>query len=102
MYSRTIGWTLTSLSFLSGLLPNLHAAAQSDYANRQSGNRRYASGTESRASGGRGRARRGGDGRHGRDGRGRGRGGGRGGSGMEKHMNGVDVSDPHRNFTSEE
>ena len=94
-----------AMSFISGLISTLQSAAQSEYGSRYSGKRRYVSATDSRDSRGRGRARRGGDGR-GRDGRGRGRGGGRsggrGGNNLRKFMNGVDISDPHRNFTSEE
>ena len=93
-------------SFVAGLISTLHTSAQSEYGSRNSGGkRRYVSATDSRDSRGRGRARRGGDGR-GRDGRGRDRGGGygggRGSNTLRKYMNGVDVSDPHRNFTSEE
>ena len=90
-----------AIAFLSSLISSVHTAAKSAYTHRQSNKRRYVSsvGSDGR---GRGRARRGGDGR-GRDGRGRGRYGGRGGgSNLKKYMNGVDVSDPHRNFTSDE
>ena len=97
-----------ALAFLSSLISNIHAAAQSEYVNRQSNKRRYVSGVDSREGRGRGRARRGGDGDgdgdgRGRDGRGRGRTGGRGGGGnLNRYMNGVLDSDPHRNFTSDE
>ena len=94
-----------AMSFMAGLISTMYTSAKSDYGSRSSsGKRRYVSATDSRDSRGRGRARRGGDGR-GRDGRGRGRGGGYGGGrggGLKKYMNGVDVSDPHRNFTSDE
>ncbi|KAI2495964.1 hypothetical protein MHU86_18531 [Fragilaria crotonensis] len=93
--------------FLSGLIANMHASAQLDYANRQqSGNkRRYVSamGTNDQR-GGRGRARQGG----GRSGQRTGRGGGQGrggrGRGNERrtYANNVDITDPHRNFTSDE
>ena len=94
--------------FLSSLIANTHAAAQLDYSNRHAGNkRRYVSATGSNDQrGGRGRARRG-DGRFGQRG---GRGGGRGrdgrgrGRGNERrsYANNVDITDPHRNFTSDE
>jgi len=94
--------------FLSSLIANTHAAAQLDYSNRHAGNkRRYVSAMGSNDQrGGRGRARRG-DGRfgqrggrssgRGREGRGRGRGNER-----RSYANNVDVTDPHRNFTSDE
>ena len=74
-----------AVEFLSGLILSIHAAAQLDYANRQSGNkRRYVSAMGSiDQRGGRGRARQGSghigqpsgySGGRGRDGRGRGRG----------------------------
>ena len=95
-------------SFLSGLISNLHSGAQLDYANRQGKRTRYVSALDSNdGRGGRGRARRGG-GRYGqpsgRGGRGRdGRGRGREGRGNNKvRINNVDISDPHRNFTSNE
>jgi hypothetical protein len=100
-------------TFLSGLIANIHSAAQLDYGNRFSGKKRYVSATDSRdrdgRGGGRGRFRRG-DGRFndrggrgsGRDGRGRGgRDNGRGG-GTPVRLNGVDVTDPNRNFTPQE
>jgi hypothetical protein len=94
--------------FMSGLISNIHAAAQLDYANRHSaGNkRRYVSAMGSNDQrGGRGRARHGdnrsgqrsGRGGRGRDGRGRGRGNAR-----RTFANNVDITDPHRNFSSEE
>ncbi|KAI2492944.1 hypothetical protein MHU86_21583 [Fragilaria crotonensis] len=97
-----------AVEFLSGLISSIHAAAQLDYANRHSGNkRRYVSAMGSNDQrGGRGRARQGGgrsgqrggrsNGR-GRDGRGRGRGNER-----RTYANNVDITDPHRNFTSDE
>lgn len=96
--------------FMSGLISNIHAAAQLDYANRHSGTnkRRYVSAMGSNDQrGGRGRARQG-DGRfgqrggrgnagRGRDGRGRGRGNTR-----RTFANNVDITDPHRNFSADE
>lgn len=91
-------------NFLSGLISNIHAGAQIDYANRHSGKRRYVSavGSNDFGRGGRGRARRGGGryetgrgGGHGRDGRGR-------GTPRKTYINNVDVTDPNRNFTSDE
>ena len=94
--------------FMSGLISNIHAAAQLDYANRHSaGNKRRcvsAMGSNDQR-GGRGRARQGdgrsgqrsGRGGRGRDGRGRGRGNAR-----RTFANNVDITDPHRNFSSEE
>jgi hypothetical protein len=100
-------------TFLSGLIANIHSAAQLDYGNRFSGKKRYVSATDSRdrdgRGGGRGRFRRG-DGRFNdrggrggnRDGRGRGgRDSGRGG-GTPVRLNGVDVTDPNRSFTPQE
>jgi hypothetical protein len=100
-------------TFLSGLIANIHSAAQLDYGNRFSGKKRYVSATDSRdrdgRGGGRSRFRRG-DGRFnnrsgqggGRDGRGRGgRNNGRGG-GTPVRLNGVDVTDPNRSFTPQE
>jgi hypothetical protein len=85
--------------FLSSLIANTHAAAQLDYSNRHAGNkRRYVSAMGSNDQrGGRGRARRG-DGRFGQ------RGGRSSGRGNERRLyaNNVDVTDPHRNFTSDE
>ena len=96
-----------AVNFMSGLVANLHASAQLDYANRNSaGNkRRYVSATDS--TGGRGRARTGGrsgqrGGRHsgrGRDNRGSGRGRG---EYRRTFANNVDISDPHRNFSADE
>ncbi len=96
-------------SFLSGLISSIHSAAQLDYASRHSNKRRYVSAFNSLdGRGGRGRARRGGGrfgqqsgrGGRGRDGRGR---GGPGGRGQQRvRMNDVDITDPHRNFTSDE
>ena len=79
-------------NFLSGLISNIHSAAQLDYANRHSGKKRYISTVDSRDQhGGRGRFRRGGrSGERGRGGDGRGR-GGRGGS-RRMQINGVDMS----------
>lgn len=96
-------------SFLSGLVANLHSGAQLDYASRTSGKRRYISGVDSNdGRGSRGRARRGG-GRYGTQpgrggGRGRGDRGGRGGRGGRERiwLNRVDITDPHRTFTSYE
>jgi len=89
-------------NFLSGLISNIHSAAQLDYANRHSGKKRYISAVDSRDQrGGRGRFRRGGrSGERGRGGDSRGR-GGRGGS-RRMQINGVDVTDPTRNFTADE
>jgi len=97
-----------AVTFMSGLVANLHASAQLDYANRNSaGNkRRYVSAMNSSGqSGGRGRARTGGrygqrGGRNngrGRDNRGRGR-----GEYRRTFANNVDISDPHRNFSADE
>jgi hypothetical protein len=48
-------------NFLSGLISNIHSAAQLDYANRHSGKKRYISAVDLRDQrGGRGRFRRGG------------------------------------------
>lgn len=97
-------------SFLSGLISNIHSAAQLEYANRNTSKRRYISAADSYDTrGGRGRARRGG-GRFGqrsgggnRGGRGRdARGRGRGGSRMRSYINNIDVTDPHRNFSADE
>ena len=85
---------------------NRHAAAQHDYANRHgaNGRRRYVSATGSngdrgagcgRGQGGRSRSQRGGRG----TGRGRGRTNGRA---TRAYINNVDITDPHRNFTSAE
>jgi hypothetical protein len=99
-------------TFLSGLIANIHSAAQLDYGNKFSGKKRYVSATDTRdrdgRGGGRGRFRRG-DGRFndrsgrggGRDGRGRGgRDSGRGGNTVR--LNGIDVTDPNRSFTPQE
>ena len=97
-----------AVEFLSGLISSIHAAAQLDYANRHAGNkRRYVSAMGSNDQrGGRGRARQGSgrigqrngrNGGRGRDGRGRGRGNER-----KSYANNVDITDPHRNFTSDE
>ncbi|KAI2498698.1 hypothetical protein MHU86_15765 [Fragilaria crotonensis] len=97
-----------AVTFMSGLVANLHASAQLDYANRNSATnkRRYVSTTNSSGqSGGRGRARTGGrygqrGGRNsgrGRDNRGRGR-----GEYRKTYANNVDITDPHRNFSAEE
>ncbi len=93
---------------MSCLIANTHAAAQLDCSNRHAGNKRqYVSALGSNDQrGGRVRACRG-DGRfgqrggrdseRGREGRGRGRGNER-----RSYANNVDVTDPHRNFTSDE
>ncbi len=97
-----------AVELLSGLISSIHAAAQLDYANRHAGNkRRYVSAMGSKYQrGGRGRARQGSgrigqrngcSGGQGRDGRGRGRGNER-----KSYANNVDITDPHRNFTSDE
>lgn len=99
-------------TFLSGLIANIHSAAQLDYGNKFSGKKRYVSATDTRdrdgRGGGRGRFRRG-DGRFndrsgrggGRDGRGRGgRDSGRGANTVR--LNGIDVTDPNRSFTPQE
>jgi hypothetical protein len=87
-------------NFLSGLISNLHPAAQLNYANRHSGKKRYIRAVDSRDQrGGRGRFRRGG--RTGERGAGRGHAGGHGGN-RQMQINGVDVTDPTRNFTAEE
>jgi hypothetical protein len=100
-------------TFLSGLISNIHSAAQLDYGNRFTGKKeRYVSATDSRdrdgRGGGRGRFRRG-DGRfHDRSGRGGGRDGrGRGGRDTGRgastvRLNGIDVTDPNRSFTPQE
>ena len=90
--------------FLSGLISSIHASAQHEYAHRnQSRKRNVSSINAGRATGrGGGRFRRG-DGRGGRHaGRGFGRGnnGGRGPQRMS--INGVDVSDPSRQFSADE
>ncbi|KAI2494184.1 hypothetical protein MHU86_20332 [Fragilaria crotonensis] len=95
--------------FISSLIASIQAAAQLDCANRHSsaGNkRRYVSAMGSNDQrGGRGRARQGDSGsgqRSGRGGRGRdGRGRDRGNS-RRTFANNVDITDPHRNFSSEE
>jgi hypothetical protein len=92
--------------FMSAYISSKHADAQYSYANRHnlSGQRRNVSATGSDGDrGGRGRGGRSGQ----RGGRtaGRGRNGGRGrgsGRGMRSFINNVDVTDPHRNFTSAE
>ena len=99
-----------AISFLSGLVANLHSGAQLEYSNRHLGKRRYVSAIDlSDGRGGRGRARRG-SGRYGKQ-RGNGCGGGRGmtrvgygtGRGDRRiRINNVDVTDPNRNFTSSE
>lgn len=99
-----------AISFLSGLVANLHSGAQLEYSNRHLGKRRYVSAIDSSdGRGSRGRARRG-SGRYGQQ-RGNGRGGGRGmtrvgygtGRGDRRiRINNVDVTDPNRNFTSSE
>ena len=91
-------------TFLSGLISHIHAGAQIDYANRNSGKRRYVSamGSQDGGRGGRGRARRGGDRysqQSGRGGRGR---EGRGCGNYKSYIDIVDVTDPHRNFSAEE
>ena len=97
-----------AVTFMSGLVANLHASAQLDYANRNSaGNkRRYVSATNSSGqTSGRGRARTGGrygqrGGRNsgrGRDNRGRSR-----GEYRRTFTNNVDITDPHRNFSANE
>jgi hypothetical protein len=90
-------------NFLSGLISNIHSAAQLDYSSRQqSGKKRYISAVNTRDQrGGRGRFRRGG--RSGERGVGRGDGRGRGrNSRARMQINGIDVSDPTRNFSSDE
>jgi hypothetical protein len=91
-------------NFLSGLISNIHSAAQLDYANRHSGKKRYISAVDSHDQrGGRGRFRRGG--RSGERGTGRGgdgRGCGRRGGNRRMQINGIDVTDPTRNFTADE
>ena len=97
-----------AVEFMSGLISSIHAAAQLDYANRHSGNkRRYVSAIGSNDQrGGRGWARQGGgrSGQHGGRSSGRGRDGRGHGRGNERktYANNVDMTDPHRNFTSEE
>ena len=99
-----------AVTFMSGLVANLHASAQLDYANRNSaGNkRRNVSAMDSNGpSGGRGRAwtsgrfgQRGGrNSGRGRDSRGNGRGRG---EYRRTFANNVDISDPHRNFSADE
>ena len=84
----------------------MHAAAQLDYANRHGNKRRYVSAMGwNDHRGGRGRARQGGrSGQRGGRGDGRGRdGGGRGRNNERRtYANNVDITDPHRNFTSDE
>ena len=86
--------------FMSAYISNKHADAQHAYANRHAagGQRRNVSATGSDGD-------RGGRGRGGRSGQrgGRGRGGrGRGHGRTKSYINNVDVTDPHRNFTSAE
>lgn len=90
-------------AFLSGLISNVHSGAQVEYANRNVGKRRYISAMGTHERGGRGRFKHGG--RFGERSSGRGRANrgtsGRGNS-QKVQINGVDVSDPARNFTSDE
>ena len=97
-----------AVEFLSGLISSIHAAAQLDYANQHSGNkRRYVSAMGSNDQrGGRGRARQesgrighcsGCSGGWGQNGRGRGR-----GNECKSYANNVDIADPHRNFSPDE
>ena len=93
-------------NFMSGLISSIHSSAQLNYANRHGSKRRYVSAMGSNDQrGGLGRSRQGGrssqrggrgDGR-GRDGRGRGRNNDR-----RTYANNVDITDPHRSFSSEE
>ena len=87
--------------FMSSLIANMHAAAQLDYANRHGNKRRYVSAMGlNDQRGGRGRARQGG-----RSGQCGGRGDGRGrrrNNERRTYANNVDITDPHRNFTSDE
>ena len=87
-------------TFLSGLIANLHAGAQLDYAHRHYTRKRNVSSIDTR---GDKRFRRGGRGmiRGGRSGRGRGH-QGRGRSDQRIVVNGVDISDPNRRFSSDE
>ena len=90
-------------AFLSGLISNVHSGAQVEYANRNVGKRRYISAMGTHERGGRGRFKHGG--RFGERSSGRGRANrgtsGRGNS-QKVQINGVDVSDPTRNFTPDE
>jgi hypothetical protein len=88
-------------NFLSGLISNIHSAAQLDYANH--GKKWYISAVDLHDQrGGHGRFRHGGrSGERGTGHGGNGRdSGGRGGSRCIQ-INGVDVTDPTRNFTSD-
>ena len=97
-------------SFLSGLIANIHSGAQIEYAHRNQGRKRNISSSESGRGGGRGRFRRGGRGDGDRGGRGSGHRSGRssgrghssGGGGRSMVINGVDVSDPTRQFSGDE
>ncbi len=97
------------MEFMSGLILNIHAAAQQlDYANQHSGNKRpYVSAmgsNDQRA--GRGRAHQGGGHIGQRSGRSSGWGrdsrGPRRGNECKTNANNVDISDPHRKFTPDE
>ena len=93
-------------NFMSGLISSIHSSVQLDHANRHGNKRRYVTAMGSNDQhGGRGRSRQGGhsgqrggrgDGR-GRDGHGRGR-----NNELRTYANNVDITDPHRNFSSEE
>jgi hypothetical protein len=88
-----------AVEFMSAYISNRHAGAQTDYANRHSSGggsrgRRYVSAPGSDDTrGGRGRTGSGHSGQRG----GRGRGNPR-----RTYANNVDITDPHRNFTSAE
>jgi hypothetical protein len=90
-------------NFLSGLISNIHSVAQLDYSNRTAGNsrKRYIRAVDSHdQQGGRGRFKCGG--RSGERG-GRGDGHGRGQNSRSRvQINGINVSHPTRNFTSDE
>ena len=95
----------SATNFLSGLISNIHSAAQMDYVNnRNSGKRRYISAMDSRDGGGRGRFKRGG--RFGGQDSGRRTTGRVGGGPAGRHdklvINGIDVSEPYKNFSPDE
>ena len=95
---------------MSAYISNRHAAAQHNYVNRHgaNGRRRYVSSATGSDGdrGGRGRDQFGRSGQRGGRGAGRGRGGRGRGRGNDRatrtYINNVDVTDPHRNFTSAE
>ena len=91
---------------MSAYISNPHAGAQADYANRHGSGgrgRRHVSATGSDDTrGGRGQTGGGNSSQRGSRGSSRGRGGHGRGSPRRTYANNVDITDPHRNFTSAE